>query len=243
MAERTAVGRAVTYAKILTETECYYMTKSSINIGRASQRNERGPREVDVPLPERDRTVSRQHATVALNNDLQCFELFVHGKNGMELNGVMVPSGSRPVQLRSQDVLQAGSSTLWFLLPCSKREGSRKKRRAYAPPSGPRSAATASELAQGKLAVGESRISQRLVSDMPALLGELIANSKARALSYEELLRKIFAMHPNLQDRVWIKSCVRHVLALNDFFEAVSTEEGAVWTLKPQHRARFVTEE
>eukprot|EP00166_Cyanidium_caldarium_P004945 ctg_561.g199 len=58
MAERAAVSGAVTYAKILTETECYYMTKSSINIGRASQRSERGPEEVDVPLPERDRTVS-----------------------------------------------------------------------------------------------------------------------------------------------------------------------------------------
>ncbi len=233
---------SILYAKIISETGSHYMTKPVLKIGRSSNKSSEVPSDCAVWLSARERSVSRTHATIALNVDLQGFELFVHGKNGMEVNGAVVRPNSAPVQLRSQDVLQVGSGILWFLLPCSKGGGPRKKKRLFAPDLRQRSLLGLQQGEQGESRGGltESKISQRLMNDLPAFLGELIASSEKHRMRYDSILEHIFEMHPNVNDHMWIKSAVRHALSLNDFFETVQDNGVAMWTLKSQHLPRFL---
>ncbi|KAK4532763.1 hypothetical protein CCYA_CCYA13G3620 [Cyanidiococcus yangmingshanensis] len=236
------VRPSILYAKIISETQWHYMTKPVLTIGRSSNKSSEISSESSVWLPARDRSVSRAHATIALNVDLQGFELFVHGKNGMEVNGTVVRPNGVPVQLRSQDILQAGSCTLWFLLPCSKGDGPRKKKRLYGPDLQQRTllGTQQGELTEHRGRLAESKVSQRLMTDLPVFLGELLASAEKHRMRYETILDRVFEMHPNVNDHMWIKSAVRHVLSLNDFFETVRDGEVATWTLKRQHLPRFL---
>jgi hypothetical protein len=233
---------AILYAKIITESQSHYMTKPTLTIGRSSNKTAGLASEYTLWLPSRDRAVSRIHATIALNVDMQSFELFVQGKNGMEVNGSFVCPNSAPVQLRSQDVLQAGSCTLWFLLPCAKGLGPRKRKKLGGADLRYKTPLTMAQSEQGghRAPLTESKISQRLINDLPQYLGELIASAEGHRMLYDDIVDRVFELHPNVHDHMWIKSAIRHTLALNDYFETVVVGNQAVWTLKPQHLSRFL---
>lgn len=64
--------------------------------------------------------ISRQHARILYDFEMQRFVLEVLGKNGCYVEGVLHYPGTSPVKLDSQDLLQIGEKRFYFLLPAKK---------------------------------------------------------------------------------------------------------------------------
>lgn len=89
----------------------YYVKKYELVLGRNSKSTN-----LDVVLGE-NMNISRQHATIRYNFDLKVFELHVLGKNGVTVNNELYTPASQPLALHSQDFLQVGDKSFYFLLP------------------------------------------------------------------------------------------------------------------------------
>jgi len=101
------------FAKLVGDDFEYYMRKYEINLGRKSKTTE-----LDVVLGE-NTNVSRNHACIRYNFAQSYFELVVQGKNGVYVEGILHTPGSAPVRLSSQNLIQMGDKSFFFLLPKS----------------------------------------------------------------------------------------------------------------------------
>lgn len=72
----------------------YYIKKLITTLGRKGSTGEN----IDVDLGSSN-SISRYHAAIQYNQGIQKFELVVHGKNGVWLNGELVQRGVEPVPL------------------------------------------------------------------------------------------------------------------------------------------------
>jgi hypothetical protein len=99
------------FAKLVGPDVELYMRKYELTIGRKSKSTA-----LDVVLGD-NMNISRLHAKINYNFQTARFELTVLGKNGVTVKGTLHTPNSAPVVLQSQDLLQIGESSFWFLLP------------------------------------------------------------------------------------------------------------------------------
>jgi pSer/pThr/pTyr-binding forkhead associated (FHA) protein len=107
------------YAKIAGKTWTYYVTKPTINVGRAA--DNRG--DVDTPDQEQahidlgpNKLVSRVHATILFDSDDEKWHAHVNGRNGIKLNNVLYKKG-QDVPLVSGDVIMIADTEMVFVSP------------------------------------------------------------------------------------------------------------------------------
>ncbi|XP_039057585.1 transcriptional activator FHA1-like [Hibiscus syriacus] len=93
------------FAKLQGEDFEYYMQTYSIMLGRNSKKST-----VDVDLSGLGggMNISRYHARIFYNFTRRRFTLKILGKNGYLVEGILHLSGTTPVKLDSQDLLQIG---------------------------------------------------------------------------------------------------------------------------------------
>ncbi|KNE70749.1 hypothetical protein AMAG_14875 [Allomyces macrogynus ATCC 38327] len=84
------------YAKLAGHTWTYFITKTVITIGRASEVEE----DPDVDLGP-TKTVSRRHAVIQFNHASAGWEVAVTGRNGLKVNGNVFKPADPPVALRT----------------------------------------------------------------------------------------------------------------------------------------------
>ena len=76
------------YAKLEGETVCYYVKTLQVTIGRRTSPTD----QIDLHLGP-IKSISRQHARLYYNFDIQRFELYISGKNGAFINEHFVEQG------------------------------------------------------------------------------------------------------------------------------------------------------
>lgn len=102
----------------------YYVKKYEVVMGRTSKSTN-----LDIVLGD-NMNISRQHATITYNFDIQAFELKVLGKNGVSVNNELYTPSSPPLELKSQDFLQVGDKAFYFLLPRDAGRNMKRKQRS-----------------------------------------------------------------------------------------------------------------
>lgn len=112
------------YAKIAGRDWTFYVTKLTVNIGRAPEPAPKLPPNYN---PDTDpeflhidlgpaKMVSRQHAQITFNAATERWNLVVKGRNGVKVNQVAWRLGqSKP--LESGDVIEVGTIEMMFVLP------------------------------------------------------------------------------------------------------------------------------
>ncbi|KAL7666155.1 Fork-head transcriptional regulator 2 [[Candida] zeylanoides] len=116
------------YAKIAGQDWTFYVKSLAVSIGRNTEPGGGAapapaailPPAVDIDLGPA-KVVSRQHANIAYNLDLRCWELRVLGRNGARIDGQKVPvgSGAAATPLHSGAILDIGGTQMMFILPDS----------------------------------------------------------------------------------------------------------------------------
>nr|CAB3489774.1 unnamed protein product [Digitaria exilis] len=145
-ATQASSKREVGFAKLQGECFEYYMQNYSIIVGRSSRRSSKDPAaaqppeadegvDLDLGLLGGGMNVSRRHARIFYDFDLQRFQLEVLGKNGCLVEGVHHFPRSPYIKLDSQDLLQMGDTKFYFLLPSRSVYGASVARRVAAVPS------------------------------------------------------------------------------------------------------------
>ncbi|EGW31300.1 uncharacterized protein SPAPADRAFT_141274 [Spathaspora passalidarum NRRL Y-27907] len=115
------------YAKIAGADWTYYVKSLAISIGRntdvvaaaaaASATSNSNTSYVDIDLGPA-KVVSRQHATITYNLDLQCWQLKVLGRNGAKIDGNKI-NPNTDHGLHSGAILDIGGTQMMFILPDS----------------------------------------------------------------------------------------------------------------------------
>ncbi|KAJ3373448.1 transcription factor [Allomyces arbusculus] len=100
------------YAKLAGHTWTYFITKTVITIGRASEVEE----DPDVDLGP-TKTVSRRHAVIQFNHATAGWEVAVTGRNGLKVNGTVFKPADPPVALHHGDKIWVGGEEFIFWLP------------------------------------------------------------------------------------------------------------------------------
>nr|CAG8521334.1 3046_t:CDS:2 [Entrophospora candida] len=99
------------YAKLEGETVCYYVKALQVTIGRRTSPTD----QIDLHLGP-IKSISRQHARLYYNFNIQRFELYISGKNGAFINEQFVEQGDT-VQLEDRTRIQIGDVDFTFILP------------------------------------------------------------------------------------------------------------------------------
>ncbi|CAJ0825646.1 2532_t:CDS:2 [Entrophospora sp. SA101] len=106
------LGRKVqAYAKLEGETVCYYVKALQVTIGRRTSPTD----QIDLHLGP-IKSISRQHARLYYNFNIQRFELYISGKNGAFINEQFVEQGDT-VELEDRTRIQIGDVDFTFILP------------------------------------------------------------------------------------------------------------------------------
>ncbi|RLV93792.1 Fork-head transcriptional regulator 2 [Spathaspora sp. JA1] len=111
------------YAKIAGANWTFYVKSLAISIGRNTDVLNGGPTSVgsanfvDIDLGPA-KVVSRQHATITYDLDLQCWQLKVLGRNGAKVDGNKVNVNTSQ-NLHSGAILDIGGTQMMFILPDS----------------------------------------------------------------------------------------------------------------------------
>eukprot|EP00898_Chlorokybus_atmophyticus_P001768 jgi/Chlat1/2592/Chrsp178S02451 len=111
------------FAKLVFADREIFLRKYGAIVGRHSKSNL-----VDVDLGQ-GMNISRQHAKIVYNFEKGRFELEVLGKNGVRVSGNIHAVGSI-VKLQSQDLIEIGDQSFYFLLPIERpQSGSAVRKR------------------------------------------------------------------------------------------------------------------
>ncbi|GJP41450.1 hypothetical protein CLOM_g1125 [Closterium sp. NIES-68] len=110
LAEQVRAG----FAKLHGEDFEYFVQSYSIVLGRNSKKSSV---DLDLSALGGGMNVSRNHAKIFYDFAAREFRLEVLGKNGVYVDGQPKSSGSDPVPLKSQQLLQVGDKRFFFLLP------------------------------------------------------------------------------------------------------------------------------
>jgi hypothetical protein len=124
------------FAKLQGEDVEFYFKKYEIILGRRSKSTA-----LDVVLGE-NMNISRQHAVIRYSFETKAWELVVQGKNGVTVNGNLFTPQSQPTTLHSQDLMQVGDRSFYFLLPRGPRKKARRRTPSVQPPQPAAAAAT-----------------------------------------------------------------------------------------------------
>ncbi|KAL2135421.1 hypothetical protein VTI74DRAFT_8523 [Chaetomium olivicolor] len=110
------------YAKIAAQDWTYYITKLSVNIGRApepvqarSDQNQEDPDMVHIDLGP-SKVISRLHAVIYFHSDEEKWWLLVKGRNSLKVDGALWKAGQAG-PLRSGEVIEIGGVEMMFVLP------------------------------------------------------------------------------------------------------------------------------
>ncbi|KAK4106406.1 hypothetical protein N658DRAFT_512250 [Parathielavia hyrcaniae] len=110
------------YAKIAALDWTYYITRLTVNVGRASEpaqaraeQNPEDPDAVHIDLGP-SKLVSRLHAVVYFNRDQETWWLLVKGRNSLKVDGISWKAGQAG-PLRSGEVIEIGGVEMMFVLP------------------------------------------------------------------------------------------------------------------------------
>jgi len=107
--------KCVGFAKLKGKDFDFYLQKYTITLGRRSKSSN-----VDIALGD-NMNLSRHHASITYNFERGCWELVVHGKNGVTADEKFIAPGHDPHKLNSKERLQVGDVVFYFLLPPSNR--------------------------------------------------------------------------------------------------------------------------
>ncbi|KAJ3018312.1 UNVERIFIED_CONTAM: Pre-rRNA-processing protein fhl1, partial [Siphonaria sp. JEL0065] len=102
------------YAKIEGRDFTYFVRKLQVVLGRKIAQGD----DVDVHLGN-IKSISRNHAKIQFNFQIQNFEIVVTGKNGAVVDGNFVGVNSHPVPLYNKSKITIGEIECQFLLPKS----------------------------------------------------------------------------------------------------------------------------
>lgn len=112
------------YAKIAGCNWTYYVKTLKVTIGRNTEfhlhnNDPTNPDLIDIDLGP-SKVVSRKHASIVFNMDSRKWQLFVHGRNGLKVNGVRLNlSVNTPCDLNSGNIIDIGGTQMMFILPDS----------------------------------------------------------------------------------------------------------------------------
>ena len=123
------------FVKLQGEDLEVYCKKYEIIIGRRSKSTA-----LDVVLGD-NMNISRQHAIIRYNFDTKAWELIVQGKNGVTVNGNLFTPQSQPATLHSQDLMEIGDRSFYFLLPRAPHKKARRRAPLAQPPQAAAAAA------------------------------------------------------------------------------------------------------
>lgn len=115
------------YAKIAGCNWTYYVKSLTISIGRntdfhaansgGNNANTTSKDLIDIDLGP-SKVVSRKHATIEYNLSGRKWQLFVHGRNGLKVNGMRLNlSNNTPYDLSSGNIIDIGGTQMMFVLP------------------------------------------------------------------------------------------------------------------------------
>ncbi|KAK0722878.1 fork head domain-containing protein [Lasiosphaeria miniovina] len=111
------------YAKIAAQDWTYYVKALTVNIGRSSEpaAQKRPDQDGDAdPAVHIDlgpsKMISRQHAAVYFNHDVEEWWLVVKGRNSLKVDGTLWKSGQKG-PLRSGEVIEIAGTEMMFVLP------------------------------------------------------------------------------------------------------------------------------
>lgn len=115
------------YAKIAGCNWTYYVKSLSISIGRntefhtnnstANANAVNNPDLIDIDLGP-SKVVSRKHASIEYNLNGRKWQLFIHGRNGLKVNGLRLNISSNiPYDLTSGNIIDIGGTQMMFILP------------------------------------------------------------------------------------------------------------------------------
>ncbi|CAI5949385.1 unnamed protein product [Closterium sp. NIES-65] len=130
------------------------MQSYSVVLGRNSKKSSV---DLDLSALGGGMNVSRNHARIFYDFAAREFRLEVLGKNGVYVDGQSKSSGSDPIPLKSQQLLQVGDKRFYFLLPARKPDPHAKPEPPPAAGSapGPLVHALGNHSAKCQMAVGE----------------------------------------------------------------------------------------
>ncbi|KAJ4304309.1 transcription factor [Collariella sp. IMI 366227] len=110
------------YAKIAAQDWTYYITKLTVNIGRAPEPGPARPEpsQEDPDLVHIDlgpsKVISRLHAVIYFHGDEEKWWLLVKGRNSLKVDGTLWKAGQAG-PLRSGEVIDIGGVEMMFVLP------------------------------------------------------------------------------------------------------------------------------
>mmetsp|Transcript_20353 Transcript_20353/g.44540 ORF Transcript_20353/g.44540 Transcript_20353/m.44540 type:complete len:144 (-) Transcript_20353:192-623(-) len=107
--------KCVGFAKLKGKDFDFYLQKYTITLGRRSKSSN-----VDIALGD-NMNLSRHHASIIYNFERGCWELVVHGKNGVTADEKFIAPGHDPHKLTTKERLQVGDVMFYFLLPPSNK--------------------------------------------------------------------------------------------------------------------------
>ena len=106
------------YAKLAGANWTFYIKKLGVLLGRepdASSNSTANSQPVDLNLGP-SKAVSRKHASIEYNLQTRVWELIVHGRNGVRIDGSYLKENSRQ-QLSSGNVIEVSGVQMMFVLP------------------------------------------------------------------------------------------------------------------------------
>ncbi|GMM49110.1 forkhead family transcription factor [Starmerella bacillaris] len=102
------------YGKLAGKGFTFYVQKLEVIIGRTAADS---PGAVDIDLAP-SKVVSRNHAAIKYNMNTRLWEISVHGRNGLRVDGVVLRSGYCS-PLHSGNIIDVGNVQMMFVLPDS----------------------------------------------------------------------------------------------------------------------------
>eukprot|EP00877_Chromochloris_zofingiensis_P010598 jgi/Chrzof1/5792/Cz16g16020.t1 len=118
------------FAKLVGDGVEYHIKKYEVMLGRRSKSTA-----LDVVLGD-NMNISRLHAAIKYNFEHKVWEVHALGKNGVTVNGNLHTPTSPPAILQSQDFVQVGDRSFFFLLPKGITKAAKRRRNATVTESG-----------------------------------------------------------------------------------------------------------
>lgn len=105
------------YAKIAGNNWTYYVKTLAVTVGRNTEPRADGVvhEPIDIDLGP-SKVVSRKHASIEYDLNGRKWQLFIHGRNGLKVNGFRL-NLAKPFDLTSGNIIDIGGTQMMFILP------------------------------------------------------------------------------------------------------------------------------
>ncbi|KAI8982489.1 hypothetical protein BDF20DRAFT_807522, partial [Mycotypha africana] len=93
-----------------------YLSIPIVIVGRSEKRQKCNVVHIDFPDCK---AISRRHCEFRFSNRRDCWELYVHGRNGIKVNHVPKRPGDKPIILKTGTLIEISNTRFVFIIPNS----------------------------------------------------------------------------------------------------------------------------